>query len=44
MDDNVNSAQYFRNTDDTANSGFGDIVTDDKSLRVKLTTSNTMER
>ena len=43
MDDNVNSAQYFRNTDDTTNSGFGDIITDDKSLRVKLTTSNTME-
>ena len=33
MDDNVNSAQYFRNTDDTTNGGFGDIITDDKTLR-----------
>ena len=44
MDDNVNSAQYFRDDDDTTNGGFGDVITDDKTLRLKLTTSNTMER
>ena len=44
MDDDVNSAQYFRNTDDTTNSGFGKIVTDDKTLRLKVTTSDTTER